>query len=75
MSEAMKTIVGTYVRLSDVEALQNLRDHRAKLLLSLRSSGAVDFNAVTDVLENEIGIIDEGLATLDPKPPEHGVER
>jgi hypothetical protein len=70
MSEAMKSIVGSYVRLGDVNALIRMKAHRAKLLTNFKLSGidAVDCYSVSKELENEIAIIDDGLATLDSRP-------
>lgn len=76
MSEAMKSIVGSYVHLGDVNALQKMKAHRTKLLMNLKISGnvAVDYYSVTSDLESEIAIIEEALAALDPKPADHDAE-
>lgn len=67
MTQAMKNIVESYVRLGDRQALNDLKAHRAKLLMNMRIA-ASDFNQVSNVLEGEIATIDDGLARLAAKP-------
>jgi hypothetical protein len=68
MSEAMKAIVGGYVRLADRGALEGLKAHHRLLLkeLATRLSGAdADLDApMTRVIEEEITIIEAGLQKL-----------
>jgi hypothetical protein len=62
MSEAMKAIVGGYVRLADRGALEGLEAHRRLLLLAMRSNGDAELNApMTRVIAEEIAIIEAGL--------------
>jgi hypothetical protein len=70
MSKAMKSIVGNYVRLGDAKALNDMKAHRAKLLINLKLGGnaLTEHYSISNDLEDEIAIIDDGLASLDPKP-------
>jgi hypothetical protein len=45
MSEAMKVIVGGYVRLADRGALEGLEAHHRLLLLAMRSNGDAELDA------------------------------
>ena len=65
MSEAMKAIVGGYVRLADRGALEGLEAHHRLLLLAMRSNGDAELNGpMTRVIEEEIAIIEAGLQEL-----------
>jgi hypothetical protein len=76
MSDAIKSIVASYIRLGDVKALNQMKALRTKLLMNLKISGngAVDCYSLTRDLESELAIVDEALAALDPKPAEYDTE-
>jgi hypothetical protein len=63
MSDALKGIVQTYIRLGNFKALNDLKAHRAKLLtdMRLKRNDAFDVSSYIDTLETEIAIIDEAL--------------
>jgi len=65
--KAIEHIVAGYVTLKDRVALEDLRSHRRKLLMRTRMlrSGPLNFDRVSDELEEEIGFVDAGIAKLD----------
>jgi hypothetical protein len=66
MSEAVKLIVGGYVRLKNREALEEMRDHRQRLRERLPDPQKT-LNGVmnaADILTADILAIDEGLEEL-----------
>ena len=66
MSEAIERIVATYVRLKNRKALQDMRTHRHRLVTELKSlKGADDLSSQIKLLEDDIAVIDAGLAKLD----------
>jgi uncharacterized protein YlxW (UPF0749 family) len=66
MSESIKLIVDGYVKLSARKELQDLRAHRQRLASELRSLNGhpFDLNSSIKQLEEEITVIDAGLARL-----------
>lgn len=66
MSEAMKLIVGGFVRLGNREALEKMRDHRQRLLQEsrMRRNDAFNPESLHVILQAEIAIIDRGLGGL-----------
>ena len=67
MSEAIRPIVGAYVKLSNRRALEDLRAYRHRLVTELKSlSGPLDVTSSINQLEIEIAIIDAGIAKLRP---------
>ena len=66
MSEAMKLIVDGYVKLRGRKALEDLKAHHHRLATELKSINTVlDLSSSIKLLEEEIAIIDAGLARLD----------
>lgn len=65
MSEAIKLIVDGYVKLRGRKALQDLRAHRYRLASELKSiNSPLDLSSSIKQLEEEIAVIDAGLAKL-----------
>jgi hypothetical protein len=65
MSEAMKLIVDGYVKLGARKELDDLKAHRSLATeLKSRRGGALDLSSPIKQLEDEIKVIEEGLAKL-----------
>lgn len=65
MSEAIDRIVGAYVKLGNRKALEEMKAHRYCLATELKSNnGTFDLSYSIKILENDIAIIDAGLAKL-----------
>jgi hypothetical protein len=66
MSEAIERIVGAYVKLRNRKALEDLKAHRQRLVTEIKSfCGVIDVSSQIKQLEDEIAVIDAGLAKLD----------
>jgi hypothetical protein len=68
MSEAIKLIVDARVRLQDRIALEEMRQHRQRLKNELqpRTGEAFDVSQTVKFLDDDLMVIEEGLATLWP---------
>jgi hypothetical protein len=65
MEPAIRSIVHAYVRLRNRKALDDLRAHRGRLIAELRLlSGGYDMSKPIAQLQDEIAIIEAGLAKL-----------
>jgi hypothetical protein len=65
MSEAIERIVGAYIKLGNRKALEDMKAHRRRLADELKSiNGTLDLSSSIKQLEDEIAIIDAGLARL-----------
>jgi hypothetical protein len=65
MSEAIKLIVDSYVKLSARKALEDLKAHRHRLANKLKSlNGPLDLSSSIKLLEEDLTVIDAGLARL-----------
>jgi hypothetical protein len=72
MSEAMKLIVNSYVKLGSIEALEDMLDHRRRIArqLQFRSISGYDLSILTTVVDKEIALIEEGIQRMkDPSTP------
>lgn len=69
MSRAIEQIVDAYVRYNNRTALENLKSHRQKMLLDIRtrSSKFYDWGYLLGQIEDEIRSIDAGLEKLQPR--------
>jgi hypothetical protein len=66
MQPAIRSIVDTHVRYGNRTALDNLRAHRGRLIAGLRAlTGPYDISKPIAQIEDEIAVIDAGLARLD----------
>lgn len=61
MPSAIEQIVDTNVRLGRQQALEDMLDHRRKLLADLRSQSGYDVSLPIQQLEDEVFAIEEGL--------------
>jgi hypothetical protein len=65
MPEAIERIVDGYVKLSGQKALEELKAHRHRLATELKSiNGTLDLSSSIKQIEEEIAVIDAGLAKL-----------
>ena len=66
MSAAVELIVESFVKLKDRHALEQMREHRSRLLQEsrLRRHDAFDPASLHSVLQEEIEVIDKGLGGL-----------
>jgi|HubBroStandDraft_4_1064222.scaffolds.fasta_scaffold1728500_1 hypothetical protein len=65
---AIRAIVDTYVRYGNRRAVEDLRAHRGRLLAGLIRTlgGPCDLRKLIAQIENEIAVIEAGLAQLKP---------
>ena len=66
MTKAIEHIVAGYVTLKNREALQEIRDHRQRLLHHSRMHGGswVSVESLNSVLQDDISIVDAALSAL-----------
>jgi prefoldin subunit 5 len=66
MSEAIKLIVGGYVKLSARKELEDLKAHLQRLASELRSLNGLPFDLNSSIrqLEEEITVVEAGLAKV-----------
>jgi len=65
MSEAVELIVNGYVKLNGRKELEDMTDRRRRLANELKlSDGVIDLSSSIKGLEDEIAVIDAGLAKL-----------
>lgn len=76
MPNAIEQIVDAYVRLKNRRGLDELMMHRQRLAVDLKSrSGKYDFSLPIGKIDEEIAIIEAGLARLAAAAPELGATR
>jgi hypothetical protein len=70
MSLAITSIVDSYVSLTDRTALEAMRDHRLGLLKQLKDepTSGINPNFTIGVLNEDLRIVESGLARLGPLP-------
>jgi hypothetical protein len=64
MSKAIEQIVDAYVRLNNRQALDDLRMHRQKLAVDLKSRTGFDLSLPIRQVGEEIAVIEAGLERL-----------
>jgi len=66
MSEAIRIITGHYAQLKDRVALEQMREHRNKLLQNYRIGAAQGFRVETleTSLRDDMAVIDEALSRI-----------
>ena len=65
MPEAIERIVGAYVELGNRRALEDMKAHRHRFVIELKSlNGTFDLSSPIKQLETDIVVIDTGLAKL-----------
>jgi hypothetical protein len=69
MTEAIKNIVAGYMTLKNRRALQDIRDHRQRLLNESRmhSPSSVSMDNMRSTLQAELSIVDAALHEFDGK--------
>lgn len=76
MPNAIEQIVDAHVRLKNRRGLDELMMHRQRLAVDLKSrSGAYDYSPLIGKIDEEIAIIEAGLARLAADAPELGPTR
>lgn len=65
MPNAIELIVDGYVSLNDRRALDDLRMQRRKLAVDLKARTAFDYRTTIQQIEEDIIVIEAGLAQLD----------
>lgn len=65
MPNAIELIVDGYVSLNDRRALDDLRMHRRKLAVDLKARTGFDYRTTIQQIEEDINVIEAGLAQLD----------
>jgi hypothetical protein len=69
VTNAIRLIVDTYVRLGNRSAVQELKLHRQRLLVDLKAlTGYRPLRAIEQI-SAELDVIEDGLARLDPPAP------
>ena len=66
MSNVVEKIVDTDVQLNDPLALGDLKTHRQKLALLLKAQTGLNFSLFIGQINEEIALIEAGLARLNP---------
>lgn len=64
MPSAIEQIVETYVRLKNRRALEGLMMHRQRLAVDLKGRSGYDFSSPIQQIDEEIAVIEAGLARL-----------
>jgi hypothetical protein len=68
MSEAIQQIVDAYVRLNNRRALEDLRMHRQRMAVDLKSRTGFDLSLPIRQIDEEIAVIEAGLERLNSAP-------
>ena len=73
MTKAIEHIVAGYSTLKNRKALEEIRDHRRRLLndYRMRSGSGMNFDWINAELQEEIGVVEEALSKLgdEQQPP------
>ena len=66
MTKAIEHIVTGYSTLKNRKALEEIRDHRRRLLNAnrMRDGAVMSFNSINAELQEEIGIVEDALSKL-----------
>ena len=64
MTEAIQKIVDAYVGLNNRQALEELRMHRQRLAMNLKTRTGYDFSLPLLQVEDELAVIEIGLDRL-----------
>jgi hypothetical protein len=68
LPSSIELIVASHVALKDRRGLEELREHRRRLLEQLRTVSGIDPIRTIERMEEDIKAIDEGLEQLKPPP-------
>ncbi len=66
MEPAIKRIVGTYVRLKNRRAIEDLLMHRRRLAIDMKGRKGYDFSQPIGQIDEELAIILAALEELEP---------
>jgi hypothetical protein len=71
MTRAIEHIVTSYSTLKNRKALEEIRDHRRRLLNEnrMRGNSALNFDSIRDELQEEISIVEAALSRLEDQDP------
>ncbi len=71
MTKAIEHIVTGYSTLKNRKALEEIRDHRRRLLNEnrMRSNSGLNFDSFRDELQEEISIVEAALSKLQDQDP------
>ena len=72
MTKAIEHIVAGYSTLKNRKALEEIRDHRRRLLndYRMRSGSGMNFDWINAEIQDEIGVVEDALSKLgDEKQP------
>ena len=64
MKKAIEQIVDAYVRLNNLQALNDLKSHRQRLAMNLQARTGYDFSLPLLQVEEEIAVIDAATELL-----------
>lgn len=66
MTKAIEHIVAGYSTLKNRKALEEIRDHRRRLLndYRMRSGSGLNFDWINSELQEEIGLVEDALSKL-----------
>ena len=66
MTKAIEHIVAGYSTLKNRKALEEIRDHRRRLLndYRMRSGSGMNFDWINAEIQEEIGVVEEALSKL-----------
>lgn len=68
MSEAIQQFVDAYVRLNNRRALEDLRIHRQRMAVDLKSRTGFDLSLPIRQIDEEIAVMEAGLERLNSTP-------
>jgi hypothetical protein len=70
MTKAIEHIVAGYSTLKNRKALEEIRDHRRRLLndYRMRSGSGMNFDWINAEIQDEIGVVEEALSKLGDEP-------
>ncbi|MBW8856134.1 MAG: hypothetical protein JF604_17835 [Bradyrhizobium sp.] len=71
MTKAIEHIVAGYSSLKNRKALEEIRDHRRRLLndYRMRSGSGLNFDWINSELQEEIGLVEDALSKLGDEHP------
>jgi hypothetical protein len=70
MTKAIEHIAAGYSTLKNRKALEEIRDHRRRLLndYRMRSGSGMNFDWINAELQEEIGVVEDALSKLGDEP-------
>jgi hypothetical protein len=68
VAKAIERIIGVYVTLGNVRALEDMKAQRQKVAAGARGRTDFDFSLLLGVVDDELVLINEALEKLRPSP-------